>query len=38
MKNFAAVRRFESGANGNSFLNPNAVEQIVGREPSRRAC
>jgi hypothetical protein len=30
MKNFAALRRFGYGTNANSFINPNAVEQIVG--------
>jgi len=29
MKNFAAARRFGYGTNANSFINPNAVEQIV---------
>jgi hypothetical protein len=29
MKNLAAVRRFAYGTNANSFINPNAVAQIV---------
>ena len=36
MKNLAAARRFGYGTNANSFINPNAVEQIVGREPRER--
>ena len=36
MKNFAAARRFGHGTNANSFINPNAVEQIVGRERRER--
>jgi hypothetical protein len=36
MKNFATARRFGYGTNANSFINPNAVEQIVGRELQER--
>ena len=36
MKNFAAAHRFGYGTNANSFINPNAVEQIVGRERRER--
>ena len=36
MKKFAAARRFGCGTNANSFLNPNAVEQIAGRQRRER--